>query len=131
MGIFANYIDVLCKLGLDLMEDTLANFDAVSDIKDLLNAFNRQLTNIISLATRCRVEATLVKNHKVAFVLLQLIGKDFDNFTAKVHLPVIFKVDISCLRQVDRVVKDFFWGFHDFLLPCCDLVIQISWHWCV
>ena len=74
------------------MQYTLANLDAVDHIVNNINAFNGQSSNIVCLTTRCRVEAALIKNDQVSFVLLELIGKDLNNPSGEVHLMSVVKV---------------------------------------
>ena len=60
VGCFANNLCTIWKGRLNLVEHTLANFDSVNDLKDLIDTFNRKCSSIVRLSTRSGIEATLI-----------------------------------------------------------------------
>ena len=68
----------------------------------------------------------MVKDDKVATVLLLDVVVNSDNFTFEVHLLTVFIVEVHGFRQMDRVVKNLLGGFGDTLLSSGDLVVKIA-----
>ena len=122
----ANDVHIVIEWLIDLVEDTLANLEAINDVVDSVNTIDYQSADIVGLTTGRRVECALVKDDQVALVTFHLVGEDFNDFSLEVHLLVIFEVDVASLWQVNRVVENLLWCLHDLLLPRCDLVVEIT-----
>lgn len=123
----SNGVKVISKLLVDLVEHTFANLDAVSYFKNFVNTFDAQVTCVVLLTTRGRVEAALVKNNQVSLVIFELVSEDSNALTFEVHLFVVVKVYVASLRQVNRVVKNLLWRLHNLLLTSGDLVVEVTW----
>ena len=66
-------VNILANLSVNNVHDNLANFDAVNDLK-FTNTFDRKNSSVVDLATRSRVEGTLIQDDQVALVFLEHIG---------------------------------------------------------
>ena len=100
----SNDVHIIWDRRLDLVKHTLAYFEAICDLKNNVDAFNRQRPRVILLTTRSWVETTLVQDDQVALVLLELVCEYFDDLAGEVHLMRVVEVNTPRLRQMNRAV---------------------------
>lgn len=107
------------------MQHALAYLDAVYHF-EFADSLDLERARVVELATRGRVEGTLVQNHQIAFVVVELVEEYFDDLSFEfVHLSV-FVVQVVGLFEVSGVVKDDFGLFGGTLLTDRDLVVEVT-----
>ena len=86
------------------MKYAFTDLNAINNVENLIDAVDAKCTNVVSLSSGGRVEAALIEDHQVSFVLFLDVCENSDAFSSEVHRTIIVKVDTSCLGQVNRIV---------------------------
>ena len=101
---FANGVEVFGNLSVKLVKYAFTDFNAINNVKDLVDAIDAKCTNVIGLSSGSWVEATLIEDHQVPFVLFLDVCENSDAFSSEIHRAIIVKVDTSRLGQMNRIV---------------------------
>ena len=126
----SNGLEVVGDLPVKFVKDTFTDLDAIDNVEDLIDAIDAKCSNVVGLASRCWIEATLIKDHQVSLVLFLDVCENSDALGGEVHRAIVIEVDTSCLGQVDRIVQNCLWFLHDLLLSCGDFVVEVAWCGC-
>ena len=60
---FANGVEVLGDFTVKLVKYAFTDLNAINNVKDLVDAIDAKCTNVVSLSSGGRVEATLIEDH--------------------------------------------------------------------